>query len=75
MIDDHYGRSTTMNANADSTGHSHRRKPRSETRQRTAVVALRLLPAERDVLAAAARARNISLSEYIRASAMKAVRA
>jgi hypothetical protein len=46
---------------------------RSESRQRTALVALRLLPHERDRLAQAARSRGITLSELIRSSAMKAV--
>lgn len=48
-------------------------KTRSESRQRTALVALRLLPHERDSLAQAARSRGITLSELIRSSAMKAV--
>lgn len=48
-------------------------KTRSESRQRTALVALRLLPHERDRLAQAARSRGITLSEFIRTSAMKAV--
>ncbi len=45
----------------------------SERRQRTALVALRLLPHERDRLAQAARSRGVTLSEFIRSSAMKAV--
>lgn len=45
----------------------------SESRQRTALVALRLLPCERDSLAEAARSRGITLSELIRSSAMEAV--
>lgn len=44
------------------------RAPRSEQRQRTALVALRMLPAERDALHAAARARGISISELVRTS-------
>jgi len=48
-------------------------KTRSESRQRTALVALRLLPHERDSLARAAHSRGITLSELIRSSAMKAV--
>ncbi len=48
-------------------------RTRSESRQRTALVALRLLPHERDRLAQAARSRGITLSELIRSSAMKAV--
>ena len=50
-----------------------RTRTRSESRQRTALVALRLLPHERDRLAQAARSRGITLSEFIRSSAMKAV--
>ncbi len=45
---------------------------RSESRQRTAMVALRLLPAERDHLSAAARDRQVSVSELIRASVLGA---
>lgn len=48
-------------------------RPRSESRQRTALVALRLLPYERDRLAQAARSRGITLSEFIRSSAMNAL--
>jgi mobilization protein NikA len=50
-------------------------RPRSESRQRTALVAVRLLPHERDVLAETARSRGITLSELIRASAMRAASA
>ena len=50
-------------------------RSRSESRQRTALVAVRLLPAERDVLAETARSRGITLSELIRASAMRAASA
>jgi hypothetical protein len=50
-------------------------RPRSESRQRTALVAVRLLPQERDVLAETARSRGITLSELIRASAMRATMA
>jgi predicted HicB family RNase H-like nuclease len=46
---------------------------RSEQRQRTTLVALRLLPEEHQVLVEAAQARGISLSELLRASAMQAV--
>jgi uncharacterized protein (DUF1778 family) len=46
-------------------------RSRSESRQRTALVALRLLPHERDSLAEAAHSRGITLSEFIRSSAMK----
>jgi uncharacterized protein (DUF1778 family) len=47
-------------------------RKRSESRQRTELVALRFLPAERDTLAAAAKAARVSLSEYIRSSALEA---
>ena len=50
-------------------------RPRSESRQRTALVAVRLLPQERDVLAKTARSRGITLSEFIRASAMRSASA
>jgi hypothetical protein len=45
-------------------------RQRSESRQRTALVAIRLLPHERDVLARTAQLRGVSLSEFIRSSAM-----
>jgi uncharacterized protein (DUF1778 family) len=48
-------------------------RTRSESRQRTALVAVRLLPQERDSLTQAARSRGITLSEFIRSSAMNAV--
>lgn len=44
------------------------RSTRSERRQRTALVALRMLPAERDALHAAAQKRGVSISELVRAS-------
>lgn len=50
-------------------------QPRSESRQRTALVAVRLLPQERDMLAETARSRGVTLSELIRASAMRAASA
>src|SRR6266487_6252509 len=50
-------------------------RPRSESRQRTALVAVRLLPQERDVLAKTARSRGITLSEFMRASAMQSASA
>jgi hypothetical protein len=50
-------------------------RSRSESRQRTAVVAVRLLPQERDMLAETARSRGITLSELIRASVMRAASA
>jgi hypothetical protein len=43
---------------------------RSESRQRTALVAVRLLPREREMLAETARSCGVSLSEFIRSSAM-----
>jgi hypothetical protein len=46
------------------------RPQRSESRQRTALVAVRLLPQERDVLTESAKSRGVTLSEFIRASAM-----
>lgn len=49
-------------------------RKRSEVRQRTEVVALRLLPGERDQLETAAKDLQISLSELIRSSALEAVR-
>lgn len=53
-----------------ATGPGPARK-RSESRQRTELVALRLLPHERDELAEAARARGMTMSELIRSSAME----
>jgi hypothetical protein len=47
-------------------------RKRSESRQRTAVIALRLLPQERDALVDAARCRGITLSELVRSGAMQA---
>jgi len=52
-------------------GHPELRK-RSETRKRTALVAVRLLPHERDALVAAAQARNVTISELLRTSALQA---
>jgi hypothetical protein len=43
---------------------------RSESRQRTALVAIRFLPHERDMLFETARSCGVSLSEFIRSSAM-----
>ena len=51
-----------------------RSRKRSEARQRTELVALRLLPGELAMLQAAAHHRNVSLSELIRSSALKAAR-
>lgn len=50
-----------------------RRRTGSETRQRTAVVALRLLPHEREALDAIAQARGVSVSELVRSSALQQV--
>jgi uncharacterized protein (DUF1778 family) len=50
--------------------HEARQRPRSESRLRTALVAVRLLPHERDLLAQSARSHGVTLSEFIRASAM-----
>jgi hypothetical protein len=50
-----------------------RRRKHSEVRQRTEVVVFRLLPGERELLAAAAAERDISLSELIRSSVFKAI--
>ena len=47
-------------------------KPHSDQRQRVCFVGLRLLPAERAALEAAARDQSVSLSEFIRASALQA---
>lgn len=55
---------------SDNRPHPEARK-RSEARQRTAMIALRLLPREREALAAAAHARHVSLSELIRAGALQ----
>jgi uncharacterized protein (DUF1778 family) len=49
-------------------------RKRSEVRQRTELVAVRLLPGEREVLKAAANDRNVSMSELIRVSALEAAR-
>lgn len=46
-------------------------RPRSESRQRTALVAVRFLPQEREVLTKTAQSRGITLSEFIRVSAMR----
>ena len=45
---------------------------RSETRQRKKLVAVRLLSAEYTALDAAAKAAQVSLSEFIRSSALAA---
>lgn len=42
----------------------------SENRQRTQLIAIRVLPAERAVLVAAAAARGVSLSQLIRTAAL-----
>ena len=58
-----------------SSGPDPARRRRSEARQRTELVALRLLPGERERLAEAARNRRISLSELLRSSALDAISA
>jgi len=61
-----------MRATAEHGG-ARRERPtrrRSESRRRTALVAVRLLPRERDMLAESARSRGVTLSEFIRASAI-----
>jgi uncharacterized protein (DUF1778 family) len=50
-------------------------RSRSESRQRTALVAVRLLPQERDMIAQSARSRGVTLSEFIRASAVRTAEA
>lgn len=50
-----------------------RRRTGSETRQRTAVVALRLLPHEREALDSVAQARGVSISELVRSSALQQI--
>lgn len=52
-----------------------KRPPRSEQRQRTALIALRMLPSERDALYAAARHRGVSLSELVRATVLAEIAA
>lgn len=52
-----------------------RNSRRSERRQRTALVALRLLPEEHHRLLQAARTRGVSLSEFLRSSALASVAA
>jgi uncharacterized protein (DUF1778 family) len=47
---------------------------RSESRQRKKLVALRLLPAEHAALGAAAKERGVTLSEFIRSSALLAAK-
>ncbi len=64
------GRGTVKRTASDISATS---RKRSEARQRTELVAVRLLPSERDKLAIAARDLNVSLSELIRGSALTAV--
>jgi hypothetical protein len=61
-----------MDTTAPESGAAPRK--RSETRQRTELVALRLLPGERNQLETAAHDLQVSLSELIRSSALEAVR-
>lgn len=51
-----------------------RRRTGSERRQRTALIAVRLLPAERDALQVVATRRGVSVSELVRASALAEAR-
>jgi uncharacterized protein (DUF1778 family) len=53
-----------------SQAEEQQRPLRSEQRQRTALVAIRMLPAERDALSAAAKHRGVSVSELVRASVL-----
>jgi hypothetical protein len=62
-----------MNTSTARPGSTPRK--RSEVRRRTELVALRLLPGERDQLTAAARSRNVSLSELIRSGALGSIAA
>ena len=48
-------------------------KPKSETRQRTKLLGVRLLPEEHELLKEMAEARGISLSELVISSLRKAV--
>lgn len=48
---------------------------RSEQRQRTVLVALRLLPAEHAEITAAAQSRGVSLSALLRDTTLTAIRA
>jgi len=57
-----------------ASGHGVAGRKRSEVRQRTEVVALRLLPGERVQLETAAQDLQVSLSELIRSSALEAAR-
>jgi len=48
-------------------------RPPSERRQRTTLVALRLLPEEHELLLEAARGKGMSLSELLRKSGMDTI--
>ncbi|MGA5467159.1 plasmid mobilization protein [Mycobacterium sp. NPDC050041] len=50
------------------------RRPRSENRQRTELVALRLLPGEHQAVQAAAIQAGVSVSQFIRDAALEAAR-
>lgn len=63
----------TLRRRSDSTSETRPRRRKSEVRQRTEVVVFRLLPGERELLAAAAAEQEISLSELIRTSVLKAI--
>ena len=59
--------------NAATSQRRQPRRKRSEVRQRTEVVVFRLLPAELEMLRAAADDRNVSLSELVRSSVLSAI--
>ena len=50
-------------------------KPRSEQRQRQAVVSVRLLPHEHEAVAAAAATRGVSIAEMLRTAVLQTVAA
>jgi hypothetical protein len=64
------GLATMATGNQSRTSARSRRG--SETRQRTVLVTFRLLPGELETLQAAAQNSNVSLSELLRSSALKA---
>jgi uncharacterized protein (DUF1778 family) len=59
---------TIYNTHRDT--HTNDRPKRSEKRQRTKRITLRLLPAERAALELAADQAHMSLAEYVRSSAL-----
>lgn len=46
------------------------RRTRSERRQRTCLIAVRLLPTEKDALRAAAERHGLSVSDFVRRAAL-----